>query len=136
MSEENSKTPKILIMDDEGAILDVTTLLLKRAGYDADVARDGMEALSVYKSGLDEGERFDAVILDLNVPGGAGGMEVIGSLLEMDPDACAIVSSGDSDEPGVRDPARYGFSGVLLKPYNSVSLIKSISDALDALKGN
>jgi len=134
LAEENSRTPKILIMDDEEAILDVTKLLLKRVGYDADVARDGMEALSVYKSALDEGKRFDAVILDLNVPGGAGGMEVIGSLLEMDPGACAIVSSGDSDDPVVRDPAGYGFLGVLLKPYNSVSLAKAISDALDVLK--
>ncbi len=134
MSEENPKTPKILIMDDEEAILDVTMLLLKKAGYDSDVAWDGIEALSLYKVGLDEGKPFDAVILDLNVPGGVGGLEVIGSFLEMDPGVCAIVSSGDSDDPVVRDPATYGFSGVLLKPYNSVSLIKAISGALSALK--
>jgi DNA-binding NarL/FixJ family response regulator len=51
---------------------------------------------------------------------------------EIDPAACAIVSSGYSDDPAMADPQLYGFSSVLPKPYQPVELV----DAVEAMLRN
>ncbi len=47
-----------------------------------------------------------------------GGKDVIKKLLEIDPNVKAIVSSGYSTDPILSDFKKYGFSGVVAKPYN------------------
>ena len=68
------------------------------------------------------GSGFDAVLLDLTVGGGMGGMETAARLKEVDPAAILIVSSGYSDSPVMSDIARYGFAGVLPKPWTGAQL--------------
>ncbi len=76
------------------------------------------EAVELYEEAMRTGESFDAVILDLTVPGGMGGKEAIGKLREIDPDIIAIVSSGYSGDPVMSNFREYGFSDVIVKPYN------------------
>ena len=71
-------------------------------------------------------QAFDAVILDLTVPGGMGGKEAIKKLHEIDPGVKAIVSSGYSNDPIMSDYRQYGFRGVVAKPYE----IKELSEVL------
>jgi len=68
------------------------------------------------------GVPFDAVILDLTIPGGMGGLKAIERLREIDPAVIAIVSSGYSDDPVLADYADYGFQGALPKPYKTFDL--------------
>jgi hypothetical protein len=63
---------RVLIMDDEEMIREMAADLIRELGYEVSLAKDGMEAVDIYKSALHEGRRFDAVILDLTVPGGMG----------------------------------------------------------------
>jgi len=80
---------------------------------------------------LESGRAFDAVILDLTVPGGMGGKETLKALLEIDSDVKAIVSSGYSNDPVMSDYSRYGFRSALKKPYRIVEMSEALNSVLD-----
>jgi CheY-like chemotaxis protein len=109
---------KILLMDDEQIILDVTHEVLKFLNYDVMSARDGLTALDLYKQEKAAGSPFDIVILDLSVSSGLGGKETIELLRNVDPAVKAVISSGYTNDPVVQDFSHYGFSERLTKPYN------------------
>lgn len=119
---------KILLMDDDPVIRDVTSEVLSYLEYDVRSVQDGAAALGLYKQEKEAGEPFDVVILDLLVPKGLGGKDAIALLKAYDPAVNAIVSSGYSDDPAVEEYAQYGFSGRLTKPYR-------ISDLQNILEG-
>jgi CheY-like chemotaxis protein len=109
---------KVLLMDDEQIILDVTGEILTFLKYDVMSAKDGQAAIDLYKKEKAAGSPFDIVILDLSVPNGLGGKETIELLRDIDPEVKAVVSSGYTNDPVVHDFSHYGFSERLTKPYN------------------
>lgn len=123
---------RILVMDDEQIIRDVTGHILRRLGYEAAFAKDGEEAITAYQQAMAENRPFQAVIMDLTIPGGMGGKEAIKRLREIDPNIKAIVSSGYSNDPVMSNFTEYGFRGCVAKPYNvqelSLTLQKVISE--------
>ena len=121
---------KVLLMDDEQIILDVTLEVLKFLGYSVMFAREGAAAFELYKNEKAAGVPFDLVILDLSVPDGMGGKEAIGLLKAFDPDVNAVVSTGFSNDPVVLDFASYGFSGKLTKPYKINDLKKVLEQLI------
>ena len=121
---------KVLLMDDEQIILDVTLEVLKFLGYSVMFAREGAAAIELYKNEKAAGVPFDLVILDLSVPDGMGGKEAIGLLKAFDPDVNAVVSTGFSNDPVVLDFAGYGFSGKLTKPYKINDLKKVLEQLI------
>jgi len=108
---------KILVMDDEEIIRTLTKHILNHLGYDAEFARDGKEAIDLYRNALRCGKPFDAVILDLTIRGGIGGQEAIKKLSEIDPNVKGIVSSGYSQDPVMANFRDFGFCDVIAKPY-------------------
>jgi len=68
--------------------------------------------------------------MDLTIPGGPGGKEVIKDLLALDPRVHAIVSSGYADDPVMADPAAYGFKGTVSKPYTASALREAVARVL------
>jgi CheY-like chemotaxis protein len=113
---------KILIMDDEIQIRKVLGEMLETCGYHCQTAKDGEEALMVFKQAQKTGAPFSAVILDLTIPGGLGGKDVINRLLAIDPQVRAIVVSGYSNDPVLANYQDYGFKGRVAKPFNLVDL--------------
>jgi DNA-binding NarL/FixJ family response regulator len=69
--------------------------------------------------------------MDLTIPGGMGGKEAIQGLLDLDPKARAIVSSGYSDDPLIADHRNHGFKGALVKPYRLRELSNTMSSVLE-----
>ncbi|HEY1582873.1 MAG TPA: response regulator [Chthoniobacterales bacterium] len=118
--------PRILVMDDESAIRDLTAELLATMGYEVTAVPDGSEAVRIYERAARKGESFRAVILDATVRGGLGGVETIERLRSIDPEVKAIICSGYSDEAALSEFLSYGFRGALPKPFTR----RELSDAL------
>jgi PAS domain S-box-containing protein len=108
---------RILIMDDEEDIREITTQILNRLGYESVSTSDGKEAIRLYHEAKESGKPFDVVIMDLTVPGGMGGKDATKKLLEYDPQARIIVASGYSNDPVMSDYKAHGFSGYIVKPF-------------------
>jgi CheY-like chemotaxis protein len=121
---------RILVMDDDESIRNVTEKILLELGYDVRCASDGAETIKIYQDATRSGQPFDAVIMDLTIPGGMGGKETIQQLLKIDPKVAAIVSSGYSNDPIMSDFEKYGFRGVATKPYSIEKLSWVLHDVL------
>jgi PAS domain S-box-containing protein len=121
---------KVLVMDDEPVVREVLGEMLRDLGYEGYFARDGVEAIKQFVEVRENGEDFAAVILDLTVPGGMGGKEALGHLLRLAPKLKAIVSSGYSDDPIMADFKKYGFSGVISKPYRVSDLSRILYEVI------
>jgi two-component system, cell cycle sensor histidine kinase and response regulator CckA len=121
---------KILVMDDEEIVRLVVGKLLSQCGYEAELASDGEEMLKMYKAAREIGQPFKAVIMDLGIEGGMGGQEAIKYLLDIDPHAKAIVSSGYSHAPVMSHFNEFGFIGFLAKPYRLEELGKVLHEVL------
>jgi PAS domain S-box-containing protein len=122
---------RILIMDDELLIRNVSGEILSALGYEVEFAKDGKEAIDEYKKAKNDGNPFDLVIMDLTIPGGMGGKEAVAKLHLSSPEAKVIVSSGYSVDPIMSEYKKYGFSGVISKPYNANQVSEAINKILE-----
>ncbi len=125
------KKARVLLMDDDEEILQSLNENLVEEGYLVNTSLNGEDAFRLYKACLESGTPFDVVVLDLIVPGGLGGAETIKRISEIDPGVRAIVSSGYSNDPIMSEHQKFGFSGVIAKPYE----IKTLCEIIDALCG-
>ena len=117
---------RVLVMDDEEAIRSLTSRILSSRDCDVTTTCTGEEALQAYETARAAGAPFDVVILDLTIRGGMGGKDTIQRLREIDPGVKAIVSSGYSTDPVLSNYRRYGFRGIVPKPYRAEHLCQTV----------
>lgn len=117
---------RILVMDDDEMIRGVCAEMLQNLGYEVLQAENGEQAIDAYREARDDRRPVDMIIMDLTITRGMGGKDAIRAIQNFDPDACALVSSGYSNDPVMANFADYGFSGALAKPYTQGELEAAI----------
>ena len=131
---QGEKTVRILLMDDETSILDLVNQILQKMDYRVETARDGSEAIRLYKKAIQEDRSFDLVILDIVIKKGLGGKETLHRLQKIDPGVRAVALSGYVGDRDIDDLKEIGFREVIRKParvkdfeyaINSVLAVKS-----------
>ena len=104
-------------MDDEASIRTLTSNMLEFLGYDAETVDSGTLAIERFQRALADGCPFDAVLLDLVVPGDLGGREAIEHLSGCDPTVRAILVSGYAQNATMSAFRELGFAAAMTKPY-------------------
>src|SRR5204862_85072 len=122
---------RILVMDDEEGIRELTSQLLNTLGYEVTAVSDGVEAVNTYERALRRGENFQAVILDATIRGGMGGLATIERLRSLDPQVTAIICSGYSDQAALSEFLAYGFRSALPKPFTRRELADALQRAFE-----
>lgn len=116
-------------MDDDVSICKICSLLLTRLGYEVDAVAEGDAALALYKQAMEAGAPYVAVILDLTVKAGIGGLETVEKLKAMDPNVHAIMASGSSVDNMISSYRNYGFKDILPKPFR----FQDVTDCMQRL---
>ncbi|NNM53633.1 MAG: response regulator [Spirochaetales bacterium] len=120
----------VLFLDDEEYARSIAASMLERLGYAVEVFEHGEQLETAYQEHQKAGVPIGAMILDLTIKGGPGGLDVLKSLKQIDPQVTAIASSGYSNESALIDPLKYGFSGSLPKPFSMDELSEVLVSAL------
>ena len=115
--EKSMAGRRLLVLEDEEFVGRVVKRILEEFGCVVDVARTGNEAIDRYIESIEQGDKYEVVIVDLAIKGGMDGSQAMKELVEIDPDIVAIVSSAYTDEQTVTDYASYGFKAAVTKPY-------------------
>jgi len=126
-SRENGR---IMIMDDDDMIRELVANMLDSFGFEAVAARDGAEAVSLYRESIDTNEPIAAIIMDLTIPGGMGGKDAVREIHQIDPGAKVIVASGYSNDPIMAGYRDYGFCAAMVKPFKLQELQEVIRKAI------
>ena len=126
VAAESAVSGKILVMDDDELIRQISKEMLEYTGYSVECCVDGRQAVELFLRARDNGAPFKAAIMDLTIPGGMGGEEAARLLLEADPEAVLIVASGYANDPVLADFQRYGFSGAVVKPFDLEALVGEV----------
>ncbi|HER62925.1 MAG TPA: response regulator, partial [Desulfobacteraceae bacterium] len=125
---------RILVMDDEEIVSKVAREMLQQLGHEVVLVKEGQEAIDCYRKAMEEGKRFDLVIMDLTIPGGMGGKEAVGHIRALDRNALVLVASGYSNDPVMASYQDYGFCGAIVKPFMLRELAVSVQVALNLQK--
>ena len=120
---------KVLVMDDDD-VRDALCNILKKLGFEIYPTAEGGETIREYKKSLKSGSPYDLVVLDLTVPGGMGGKEAIDKLISIDPNINAVICSGYSNDPVMSEYKKFGFKGVIKKPYTIEDLRFTLDSVL------
>jgi two-component system cell cycle sensor histidine kinase/response regulator CckA len=119
---------EVLFADDDEIIREVIPRLIERLGYRVDTASDIEESVKKYMEKYGGEAGYDVVMVDLFMGLGLGGVAALNKIRQIDPHAKVIASSGDSEHKVIRNYDKYGFSGVIVKPYTAEELGRKLGE--------
>lgn len=121
------ETPRtILVVEDEPPHRMLLKSIFENAGYKVLTAKDGIEAIDVYRR---QADTVDLVVCDMALPS-LGGWTVYLSLKEIDPGVKMILTSGYLDEQVKSSFVAGGVKDFIAKPYAAETLLQSVREAL------
>ncbi len=117
---------KILFMDDEVTIKSLVRAMFKKMNVESVIVDNGESAVEEYRKAMENNDAFDLLILDLTVPGGMGGKQVLETIKTFDPGVRAVLTSGYMDEHFLKEVEEAGFIDFIPKPFSYFDLQKII----------
>jgi PAS domain S-box-containing protein len=121
-------TETILIVEDEELLIEMVRLLLESKGYKVITAKDGSEAIKLYKR---HKKVIDVVLTDMGLPEMTG-MYVFKKLKEINPKVCVICASGFFEPDVKHELYKSGVKGIVQKPYTPDDILRKLREVLDA----
>ena len=118
---------RIMVVDDEKAIRDVSKKIIKSHGYDVSVFKNGSEALAEFKK---DPHKYDLVITDMTMPEMSGDKLAI-EILKKNPDIPVLICTGFSETLTEDKASSIGIKKILNKPLAMDELLKNIREMLD-----
>ncbi|MBV6501422.1 MAG: Transcriptional regulatory protein CreB [Prosthecobacter sp.] len=109
---------RVLVVDDEPHVLAVASTILQSQGFDVSSCESGEAALAILNESTRAGLSPHVMVLDLTLPGGMSGFEVLERVQEMSPDMPVIACSGYFQEDARELCQAIGFIDILQKPYS------------------
>lgn len=125
---------KVLIVDDEDDLRKVAHMILTRCGYECVQCDNGQDAVKIYQSLFRTGTPPDVVLMDLTLRGGMNGTETAAEILDLDPDARIVCTSGSVTQEVQMVFLERGFVGVLPKPYEAGELTQTVHSIATMMK--
>ena len=123
-------TERILGVNDEASLVEMTTRMLERLGYTVATATSSSKALALVQT---QPERFDLVITDMAMPEMAGD-RLARELWSLRPDIPVILCTGHSDRIDAERAAKLGIAGYYMKPFDMQTLATEVRNVLDKAK--
>jgi len=120
---------RILVVDDEKELRDITCSMLCSMGYNAESASSGEKALELIRR-----EKIDLIVLDMIMEPGLSGLETYMQILQLVPDQKAIIVSGFSENENVAQARRLGASAYIKKPFTYNQLGMSVKSAFVSVR--
>jgi len=116
---------RILVVDDEQLVRDLTSEVLRRSGYDVVSSASAHDALELLES-----DSFDLVVTDVVMPGFSG-VELLNEINDRQPDLPVLLITGGSPDPERTSRAvGLGAAGIVYKPFSHADLTSAVEDAL------
>jgi len=117
--------PNLLVVDDNTDLLDTFSLILKRKGYNVDIASEGSTAIDKFKK-----HHYDVILMDVVMPG-MNGVEAYRKIAEIDPSVKVILMTAYYDEEELKTALLEGVYRTVYKPVDIGHLMNIIKEALD-----
>jgi PAS domain S-box-containing protein len=123
----------IIVVDDEKVVRETIRKMLESLGYTVVCKNDGREAIDFFINETRVKKTFAAMIFDLTIPGGMGGIEAVKEIRKMDAGAeiPVFVVSGYADNSVMTNPGEYGFTASISKPFTIEELSEMLNKNID-----
>ena len=125
---DSDRPPRVLVVDDDGDVVDFLGDVLAREGLRVETARCGVDAIEIVATYTHRGEPIDLLLIDKNLPD-VDGIKVIGRLRQIHPGLAAMIMTGFASAESAIDAADLGVVGYVLKPFDDLtSLVRRIRE--------
>jgi PAS domain S-box-containing protein len=116
----------IIVVDDEEVVRNAIQRMCEALGYTVVAMSDSKEAIEFYLSETRAKRRFAAMILDLTIRGGMGGMETVAEIRKLNKEIPIFVVSGYSENAVMKNPVEFGFNASISKPFTIAELSETL----------